>query len=272
MAIWPKPASRAPSSSPAASVSAAAAATDAGAAAPNDNAVNKICRTASLLHGLATNIGSRSRAAPIAMTARMIVVVQNSREVMVSSSPSRSWARSPDLTSTIFCQVRRPSLDEPQSSLEIQWILLEFVLTALLTMGNQTARPCPQSSIVLCASTAQPHRDGIFNKLASERGMTVRATFRGVSPQEALSVRAVEGLRADGVPIPQGKPTAIGEDDVAEANYIFAIGCVLPRQAAASGKAADWTDVPDDQGYGPMRDAIVAHVRALLDDVQRKKP
>jgi hypothetical protein len=30
--------------------------------------------------------------------------------------------------------------------------------------------------------------------------------------------------------------------------------------------------VPDDQGYGPMRDAIVAHVRALLDDVHRKKP
>jgi arsenate reductase (thioredoxin) len=111
-----------------------------------------------------------------------------------------------------------------------------------------------------------------FNKLASERGMAVRATFRGVSPQEALSVRAVEGLRADGVPIPEGKPTAIADDDVAGATHIFAIGCVLPGKAAGSGKAADWTDVPDDQGYGPMRDAIVAHVRALLDDVQRKKP
>ena len=33
--------------------------------------------------------------------------------------------------------------------------------------------------------------------------------------------------------------------------------------------AADWTDVPDDQGYGPMRDAIVRHVRQLLDDPAR---
>jgi hypothetical protein len=27
--------------------------------------------------------------------------------------------------------------------------------------------------------------------------------------------------------------------------------------------------VPDDQGYGPMRDAIVRHVKLLLDELQR---
>jgi len=27
--------------------------------------------------------------------------------------------------------------------------------------------------------------------------------------------------------------------------------------------------VPDDQGYGPMRDAIVRHVTLLLDELQR---
>ena len=29
--------------------------------------------------------------------------------------------------------------------------------------------------------------------------------------------------------------------------------------------ARTWDDVPDDQGYAPMRDAIVRHVRTLLD-------
>jgi hypothetical protein len=100
--------------------------------------------------------------------------------------------------------------------------------------------------------------------------MKQRATFRGVSPQEALSVGAVEGLRADGVAIPSGKPLAIGSDDVASATHVFAIGCALPQAATASGKAANWTDVPDDRGYAPMRDAIVAHVRALLDEIQRR--
>ena len=110
-----------------------------------------------------------------------------------------------------------------------------------------------------------------FNKLAAERGLPDRAIFRGANPQEALSVKAVAGLKADGVPIPDAKPTALGDDEVKRSTHIFAIGCTLPKAAAASGKAADWSDVPDDQGYAPMRDAIVKHVRALLDEIHRAK-
>jgi len=109
-----------------------------------------------------------------------------------------------------------------------------------------------------------------FNKLAAERGLPFRATFRGTSPQENLSVRAVEGLKADGLAVPTGKPAAIGDKDVADATHIFAIGCTLPETARRSGKAADWSDVPDDQGYAPMRDAIVRHVKELLDELQRR--
>jgi len=108
-----------------------------------------------------------------------------------------------------------------------------------------------------------------FNKLAAERGLPYRATFRGTTPQDDLSVRAVEGLKADGVAIPSGKPTAISEADVSGATHIFAIGCTLPTTAAKSGKASDWADVPGDQGYAPMRDAIVRHVTALLDELQK---
>jgi len=71
-----------------------------------------------------------------------------------------------------------------------------------------------------------------------------RATFRGTSPQDALSVRAVQGLTADGVPIPAGAPTAIGDADIRTATHIFAIGCTLPQAAVSSGKAKDWSDVP----------------------------
>ena len=108
-----------------------------------------------------------------------------------------------------------------------------------------------------------------FNKLAEERGLPFRATFRGTTPQDDLSVRAVQGLKADGLPAPAGKPMAISDGDVTRATHIFAIGCTLPEKAKASGKASDWSDVPDDLGYGPMRDAIVEHVRQLLDELQR---
>ena len=109
-----------------------------------------------------------------------------------------------------------------------------------------------------------------FNKLAAERGLPYRATFRGTSPQEALSVRAVQGLTADGVAIPQGAPTAIADADIKTATHIFAIGCALPTAALSSGKAKDWSDVPDDKGYEAQRDAIVRHVKELLDDLQRR--
>lgn len=110
-----------------------------------------------------------------------------------------------------------------------------------------------------------------FNKLAAERGLPYRATFRGTSPQEALSTRAVAGLKADGVAVPDGVPSAIADADIKNATHIFAIGCTLPTAAASSGKAKDWSDVPDDKGYEAQRDAIVRHVKELLDDLQRRQ-
>src|SRR5437899_1952045 len=103
-----------------------------------------------------------------------------------------------------------------------------------------------------------------FNKRAAERNLPFRATFRGTSPQDDVSVRAVAGLKADGLEVPAGRPAAITDSDVAGATHIFAIGCTLPDAARRSGKAADWADVPDDQGYTRMRDAIGRHVQRRL--------
>ena len=139
---------------------------------------------------------------------------------------------------------------------------------ALIVLAFQPA-PRDTAVIFVCEHGAAKSviATAYFNKLAAERGLPYRATFRGTSPQDDLSVRAVAGLKADGVPVPSGRPAAISDDDVAGASHIFAIGCTLPDKAQRSGKAADWSDVPDDQGYAPMRDAIVRHVKALLDQL-----
>jgi protein-tyrosine-phosphatase len=109
-----------------------------------------------------------------------------------------------------------------------------------------------------------------FNKLAAERGLQVRATYRGSAPQEALSTRAIEGLKADGLAIPTDRPSAITDRDVSGAQYVFTIGCVLPRSIDGHGKVTDWSDVPDDQGYEAMRTAIVRHVNELLNSLPKK--
>lgn len=53
---------------------------------------------------------------------------------------------------------------------------------------------------------------GLMNSETARRyGPTV---FRGVAPQDALSVRAVAGLKADGLTVPDGKPAALDPADL----------------------------------------------------------
>jgi protein-tyrosine-phosphatase len=149
----------------------------------------------------------------------------------------------------------------------LSWLAVLVVLGLAPGPGVQ-ALPQPQV-VFVCAHGAAKSviAAAYFNKLAAERGLAARATFRGVEPSDALSARAVAGLQADGVPLPPGQPTAIGSGDVAAATHVFTIGCALPAGVQGSLKAASWDDVPDDKGYEAMRDAIVRHVRTLVDSL-----
>ena len=151
-------------------------------------------------------------------------------------------------------------------------VLLAFSVTAGEAQSSAKPTPSAPAIVFVCEHGAAKSviATAYFNKMAAERGLPYRAEFRGTDPQEALSVRAVAGLKADGVAIPPGTPTAIGAADIAKATHIFAIGCTLPAAAVSSGKSKDWSDVPEDKGYEGQRDAIVRHVKALLDDLQRR--
>ena len=144
--------------------------------------------------------------------------------------------------------------------------VLTLAALALTVLPQTPAPTAPPTIVFVCAHGAAKSviAAAYFNKLAAERGLPYRATFRGVEPQAELSERTVEALRTDGVVVPTGKPTAIADTDIRDATHIFAIGCALPQTAQQSGKA----DVPDDQGYAAQRDAIVKHVKQLLDDLQ----
>jgi arsenate reductase (thioredoxin) len=152
--------------------------------------------------------------------------------------------------------------------------MMRLMVALSLLAFQPAAQPAstPPSIVFVCEHGAAKSviATAYFNKLAAERGLPYRATFRGTSPQDDLSVRAVAGLKEDGMLVPSGKPAAIADGDVANATHIFAIGCTLPDKVRRSGKADDWSDVPDDKGYGPMRDAIVRHVKELLDRLNAK--
>ena len=150
--------------------------------------------------------------------------------------------------------------------------VIATLLVATLQLPGAAPSTTAPSIVFVCEHGAAKSviATAYFNKLAAERGLPYRATFRGVNPQDDLSVRALEGLKADGLVPPTGRPLVIGDTDIQQATHIFAIGCTLPDKARQSGKSDNWSDVPDDKGYGPMRDAIVRHVKELLDRLAAK--
>jgi arsenate reductase (thioredoxin) len=148
----------------------------------------------------------------------------------------------------------------------------ELFLAVLIVIA-QTASSADPTVVFVCEHGAAKSviATAYFNKIAAERGLKARATYRGVNPQADLSVSAMKGLKEDGLSVDEHKPSPISQGDVDQATVIFAIGCTLPSNAVASGKAGSWDDVPEDRGYGPTRDAIKRHVEELVDTLLKQQ-
>jgi arsenate reductase len=152
-------------------------------------------------------------------------------------------------------------------------LMLLQLLSVVSLAVPQPAVPQDPTVVFVCEHGAAKSviATAYFNKTAAERGLHARAIYRGVNPQAALSAAALKALRDDGLTVPDQNPSTITPADVETATVIFAIGCTLPKHAAASGKADTWDDVPDDKGYGATRDAIKGHVEGLIDDLLKKQ-
>jgi protein-tyrosine-phosphatase len=124
-------------------------------------------------------------------------------------------------------------------------MILHFLMIVGLAMA-QRAAPAEPTVVFVCEHGAAKSviATTYFNKIAAERGLHARAVYRGVNPQAELSVSALKGLRDDGLTVPDQKPSPITQADVDSATVMFAIGCTLPSNATASGKADSWDDVP----------------------------
>ena len=154
----------------------------------------------------------------------------------------------------------------------VLFVFVASICVATEIAGQHAGRSGEPQVVFVCEHGAAKSviATAYFNKMAAERGLPYRATYRGANPQAELSVPALKGLRDDGFAVLSAKPSPITAADVTTATYIFAIGCSLPEHAAASGKADSWDDVPDDQGYAAQRDAIKRHVERLLDQLQKR--
>ncbi|HET7501736.1 MAG TPA: hypothetical protein VFK02_12050, partial [Kofleriaceae bacterium] len=79
-----------------------------------------------------------------------------------------------------------------------------------------------------------------FNKLAAERGLAIRSIARGADPQAELSVSAVKGLTADGLPPEPSAPRSLTAAEVRSAARVIAFDCEQPAMKALRGMDACW--------------------------------
>jgi protein-tyrosine-phosphatase len=110
-----------------------------------------------------------------------------------------------------------------------------------------------------------------FNKLAGERKMNLRAIARGTNPDEELSPKTIEGLRADGLTPSEQKPKKLSNGDIVGVARVVTF-CQLPEDYYKAVTVEEWTNVPPvSQDYDKARDAMVERINHLLDEMKQKK-
>jgi protein-tyrosine-phosphatase len=153
-------------------------------------------------------------------------------------------------------------------------ILVAFV-TVVASSACKAPTPAPRGDQVLFVCEHGAAKSVIaatyFNELATQRGLSLRATARGADPQEQPSVATVTGLKGDGLTPVVEKPLPLKADDVRSASRVVAFDCDSPAMKALKAEGTCWNDVPTvSEDYPRARDAIRAHVASLVEDAARE--
>src|SRR5262245_39796288 len=111
----------------------------------------------------------------------------------------------------------------------------------------------------------------IFNKLARERGLNLRAIARGTNPDPEISPKVAAGLRADELASSEPAPKKISKADLVGASRVITF-CALPDDYPGSIKVENWDPVlPAIEDYGKARDKLAERIGRLLEELKPKQ-
>ena len=110
----------------------------------------------------------------------------------------------------------------------------------------------------------------IFNKLAVERGLNLRAIARGTNPDPEISPKVADGLRADRLASSESAPKKISKADLAGARRVITF-CALPDDYPGNIRVENWDAVlPAIEDYGKARDKLTERIDRLLEELKPK--
>ncbi|HET7747386.1 MAG TPA: hypothetical protein VFM29_08805, partial [Vicinamibacteria bacterium] len=105
-----------------------------------------------------------------------------------------------------------------------------------------------------------------FNRLAAERGLTLRAVSRGIDVDPSVPEGVAADLARDGFRVRGFRPRVAGRDELAAAKRVVSFGPPVPH---APTTVTTWTGVPPaSERYAEARNAIRKRVEALLDELE----
>src|SRR5262245_49129383 len=111
----------------------------------------------------------------------------------------------------------------------------------------------------------------IFNKLAGERRLNLRAIARGTNPDPEISPKVAAGLRADGLASSEPAPKKISKADLVGARRVITF-CTLPDDYPGSIRVENWDEVlPAIEDYGKARDKLAERIGRLLEELKPKQ-
>jgi hypothetical protein len=109
-----------------------------------------------------------------------------------------------------------------------------------------------------------------FNRRVQERGLAFRAFARGTAPEPAVPAAVREGLHADGFEVADFVPQLFGASDVDKAALVVSFDQDIAKTVDRV-RHAKWDHLPEVMAdYARGRDAIVARVNSLLEELARK--
>jgi protein-tyrosine-phosphatase len=125
----------------------------------------------------------------------------------------------------------------------------------------------PPTVLFLCPHGAAKSvlASAYFDRLAKERGLTVRVEAAGNDPDSTISPAVAAHLQRQGYPAPKSRPRKVTSKDFESADVVISIGCDLTALPQPRGKLARWDEVPPlSEDFGRADEAIRKRVVDLI--------
>ena len=151
-----------------------------------------------------------------------------------------------------------------------RWLMAVWIALALMGSNSsaQTGTPAvqPNSVVFVCerGSAKSLIAATLFNRIAAERSLPIRAIARGLAPDGKVPETVVRALGAEGFDVASFEPARASDVELSAATRVVGMGI---HPAALGSKRADieiWSDMPSSADYRAFRGVLLDRIEGLL--------